>query len=49
MQTISCESRLIAASLICVTMLGTTLEAQQPQTMRIRGTIEAVDGPVVRA
>jgi hypothetical protein len=46
MTTISRAPRLIVASAF-VTMLGTTVWAQQPQTMRIRGAIEAVDGPVL--
>jgi len=47
MPTISWVRRLIAASLTFMTMLGTTVWAQQPQTMRIRGAIEAVDGPIL--
>ena len=39
-------SRLLAASLTFATVLGTAAWAQQPPTptVRIRGTIEAVDG-----
>jgi hypothetical protein len=37
----------LAASLAFVTLLGTAAWAQQPPTVRIRGTIEAVDGPVL--
>src|SRR6476660_848144 len=39
--------RLLAASLTFVTLLGTAAWAQQPPTVRIRGTIEAVDGPML--
>ena len=39
--------RLLAASLTFVTVLGTAAWAQQPPTVRIRGTIEAVDGPML--
>jgi hypothetical protein len=39
--------RLFAASLTFVTVLGTTAWAQQPPTVRIRGTIEAVDGSLL--
>jgi multidrug efflux pump subunit AcrA (membrane-fusion protein) len=35
------------ASLAFVSILGSMALAQQPQTVRIRGTIEAVDGPVL--
>ena len=37
----------LAASLAFVTLLGTASWAQQPPTVRIRGTIEAVDLPVL--
>src|SRR3954468_21233623 len=40
-------SRLLAASFGFVALLGTAAWAQQPPTVRIRGTIEAVDGPVL--
>ena len=42
-------SRLLAASLTFATMLGTSVSAQQPPTptVRIRGTIEAVDGSML--
>ena len=40
-------SRLLAASLAFVTVLGTAAWAQQPPTVRIRGTIEAVDGAML--
>ena len=39
--------RMLAVSLTFVTLLGSAAWAQQPQTVRIRGTIEAVDGPVL--
>jgi hypothetical protein len=38
---------MLAASLAFVTLLGSAAWAQQPQTVRIRGTIEAVDGPML--
>src|SRR5256885_17211118 len=47
MPTISRMPRLLAVSLTFVTVLGTMAWAQQPPTVRIRGTIEAVDGPVL--
>src|SRR5882672_1597190 len=40
-------SRLLAASFVFVAVLETAAWAQQPPTVRIRGTIEAVDGPVL--
>ena len=40
-------SRLLAASLAFATVLGTAAWAQQPPTVRIRGTIEAVDGAML--
>jgi len=39
--------RVFAASLTLVTVLGTAASAQQPPTVRIRGTIEAVDGAML--
>jgi hypothetical protein len=39
--------RALAVSLTIVTVLGSMAWAQQPATVRIRGTIEAVDGPVL--
>ena len=39
--------RMLAVSLTFVTLLGSAAWGQQPQTVRIRGTIEAVDGPVL--
>ena len=38
---------MLAASLTFVTLLGSAAWAQQPPTVRIRGTIEAVDGPML--
>jgi hypothetical protein len=37
----------VLASLTLISALGSMALAQQPQTVRIRGTIEAVDGPVL--
>ena len=37
----------VLASLALVTVLGSAAWAQQPPTVRIRGTIESVDGPVL--
>lgn len=37
----------VLASLVLVSVLGTAAWAQQPPTVRIRGTIEAVDGPLL--
>ena len=39
--------RMLAASLTFATLLGSVAWAQQPPTVRIRGTIEAVDGPML--
>src|SRR5438034_10299516 len=39
--------RMFAASLTFVILVGTAASAQQPPTVRIRGTIEAVDGPML--
>jgi hypothetical protein len=39
--------RALAASLTVVTVLGSVVWAQQPPTVRIRGTIEAVDGSLL--
>jgi hypothetical protein len=39
--------RSVVASLTFIAVLGTSAWAQQPPTVRIRGTIEAVDGPVL--
>ena len=43
------DAALLAASLAFVTVLGPAAWAQQPPTVRIRGTIEAVDGPCCRS
>jgi hypothetical protein len=37
----------LVASLTALAVLGSTAGAQQPPTVRIRGTIEAVDGPIL--
>ena len=37
--------RALTGSLLIVSMLGTAVWAQQPPTVRIRGSIESVDGP----
>ena len=39
--------RLLAASLTALSVLGSTARAQQPPTVRIRGTIESVDGAML--
>ncbi len=39
--------RLLVASFTALSVLGSVAWAQQPQTVRIRGTIESVDGPVL--
>ena len=39
--------RLLAATLGLATLIAVEASAQQPPTVRIRGTIEAVDGPVL--
>jgi len=39
--------RLFVASLTVLSLLGSVASAQQPPTVRIRGTIEAVDGPLL--
>jgi hypothetical protein len=39
--------RVLAVSLTLVSLVGSAAWAQQPQTVRIRGTIEAVDGPTL--
>src|SRR3979490_906917 len=43
----SLRPRLLAASLTLVSVLGSVAWAQQPPTVRVRGTIEAVDGAVL--
>jgi hypothetical protein len=44
---ISLMPRLFVAALALISMLGSWASAQQPPTVRIRGTIEAVDGPLL--
>jgi hypothetical protein len=39
--------RVFAVSLTLVSLVGSAAWAQQPQTVRIRGTIEGVDGPTL--
>jgi hypothetical protein len=39
--------RALAASLTIISVIGSVAWAQQPPTVRIRGTIEAVDGPML--
>jgi hypothetical protein len=39
--------RLLMALLAAISVLASAAWAQQPQTVRIRGTIEAVDGPLL--
>jgi len=39
--------RVLAASLTALSVLASVAWAQQPPTVRIRGTIEAVDGPLL--
>src|SRR5882672_2422112 len=43
----SLRPRLLAASLTFISVLGSMAWAQQPPPVRIRGTIEAVDGPLL--
>ena len=43
----SLRPRLLAASLTLVSVLGSVAWAQQPPTVRIRGTIESVDGAML--
>ena len=43
----SLRPRLLAASLTFISVLGSVAWAQQPPTVRIRGTIESVDGAVL--
>jgi hypothetical protein len=44
---ISLMPRLFVAALALISMLGSWASAQQPPTVRIRGTIEAVDGSLL--
>lgn len=39
--------RIFVASLTVLSLQGSVVSAQQPPTVRIRGTIEAVDGPLL--
>ena len=39
--------RLLMASLAAISVLASAAWAQQPQTVRVRGTIEAADGPLL--
>jgi hypothetical protein len=43
----SLRPRLLAASLTFISMFGSVTWAQQPPTVRIRGTIESVDGAML--
>jgi hypothetical protein len=47
MQQSSSWPRLLAATLGLATLFAIEVSAQQPPTVRIRGTIEAVDGPTL--
>jgi len=44
---VSLRPRLLAASLTLISVLGSVAWAQQPATVRIRGTIESVDGAML--
>ena len=46
-QITSSMIRLAVSSLAAATLFASVASAQQPQTVRIRGTIEAVDGPTL--
>jgi hypothetical protein len=46
-KTSSLMPRAFAVSLALLSLVGSAAWAQQPQTVRIRGTIEAVDGPML--
>ncbi len=46
-KTASLMSRVLTASLMVISMPGLAAWAQQPPTVRIRGTIEAVDGSLL--
>jgi hypothetical protein len=43
----SLRPRAVVASLAAMLLLGSAASAQQPPTVRIRGAIEAVDGPLL--
>jgi hypothetical protein len=47
MQKFVSSLRMLAAGLVAIMMLGTAASAQQAPMTRIRGTIEAVDGPML--
>lgn len=47
MKTASIVPRVAAAALTLISVLGSVAWAQQSPTVRIRGTIEAVDGPML--
>ena len=47
LQISALRPRLLVASLTVLSVLGSVALAQQPQTVRIRGTIESVDGPLL--
>ena len=44
---VSCLPRVLAALLAAASVFVSVAGAQQPQTVRIRGTIESVDGPML--
>jgi hypothetical protein len=46
-KVLSLMSGVVVALLTAVSVLGSMASAQQPPTVRIRGTIEAVDGPML--
>jgi hypothetical protein len=46
-KTSSLTARVLAASLMAMSVLGSLAWAQQPPTVRVRGTIEAVDGSLL--
>jgi hypothetical protein len=47
MKVSSLMPRALAASLVAASLFATTASAQAPATVRIRGAIEAADGPVL--
>jgi Domain of unknown function (DUF5666) len=47
MKVSSLTPRVLAASLVAASLFATAASAQAPATVRIRGAIEAVDGPVL--
>jgi len=46
-QIVSTSARIFAGSLLVTSLFISAASAQQPQPIRIRGAIEAVDGPVL--